>query len=445
MKVDHPRRSLSLGRILLYRSASAGLNIMGITVGTWILYFYAPPPDSGRIQYLPVALVGILMTITSLWDAVIDPFIGHWSDCLRSRWGRRRPFLIVAAPIAAIAMMLIWTPPGGDSLIANALHFFLIVSIYSTSFSLVGIPYDGTMPEMASSPENLVTLSMWKQIFGIGGVLIGSLVAAALFDSLGPQYMGLIVGVVGLITVWLTLGGLRETDKPLGELISVIEGLRTTLQNQQFLIMFASTLIVHVAYAMLQTNLPYFVTLVIGKDESDVSIFLGIVVILMMAFAPFWNWISRRHPNRRLMIISIVSLAIVSALNYSAGMIPGIPSDIHALITLGLIGPTLGGYFVLAYAMMGSVVDYDEMFTKSHREAIYYGTFSLAAGLGPSIAALILPQILEGFGYSVANPLGVRVAWLVTGGIVLIGALIFAGYKLGDTPDETRRIMKLDV
>jgi GPH family glycoside/pentoside/hexuronide:cation symporter len=59
-------RKLTLGRILLYSAASAGLNIMSITVSTWILYFYAPPPDSGRIQYLPAALVGILLT-GGLW------------------------------------------------------------------------------------------------------------------------------------------------------------------------------------------------------------------------------------------------------------------------------------------------------------------------------------------------------------------------------------------
>ena len=92
-------RKLTLGRILLYSAASAGLNIMSITASTWMLYFYAPPPDSGRVQYLPAALVGILLTVGSLWDAVIDPFIGHWSDTLKSRWGRRRPFLMFATPI----------------------------------------------------------------------------------------------------------------------------------------------------------------------------------------------------------------------------------------------------------------------------------------------------------------------------------------------------------
>jgi Na+/melibiose symporter-like transporter len=104
-KEESVEKKLTLGRTLLYSSASAGLNIMGITVGTWLLYFYAPPPDSGRTAFLPITLVGVLMTVSSLWDAIIDPFIGHWSDTLRSRWGRRRPFLIFAAPVTAVALV----------------------------------------------------------------------------------------------------------------------------------------------------------------------------------------------------------------------------------------------------------------------------------------------------------------------------------------------------
>ena len=203
-------KSLSLKRILLYSSASAGLNIVAITVGTWILYFYAPPPDSGRVQYLPVTLVGVLLTVTSLWDAVIDPFIGHWSDTTRSRWGRRRPFLIFAAPVMALTLVLIWTPPQSGAVVLNAIYFFLITTIFYTAYSLVGIPYDGTLPEMASTPEELVSLSTWKNVFGTVGVLVGSLVAAPLFGSLGPVAMGLVVAVVGLLTIWLTLAGLRK-------------------------------------------------------------------------------------------------------------------------------------------------------------------------------------------------------------------------------------------
>jgi glycoside/pentoside/hexuronide:cation symporter, GPH family len=146
------QQKLSLSRVLLYSSASIGLNIIGITVSTWLLYFYAPPPDSGRPQYLPVTLVGLLLTVVSLWDAVIDPFIGHWSDSLRSRWGRRRPFLIFAAPVCVAALILIWMPPAGSTFVTAA-YFLVIMLIFFTSFSLVGIPYDGTLPEMAPTNQ----------------------------------------------------------------------------------------------------------------------------------------------------------------------------------------------------------------------------------------------------------------------------------------------------
>jgi len=438
------KEPLSLRRILLYSSASAGLNIVSITVGTWILYFYAPPPDSGRVQYLPVTLVGVLLTVTTLWDAIIDPFIGHWSDTARSRWGRRRPFLMFAAPVMAVTLVLIWMPPQGGTTVANALYFLLITTLFYTAYSLVGIPYDGTLPEMASSPAELVTLSTWKNVLGTVGVLIGSLAAAPLFGTIGPAAMGAVVAAVGLVTIWLTLAGLRKSASPPIIPMGVGEGLRATFHNRQFLILLISTLIVHVAYAMVLADLPYFVTLVIGEGEADVAIFQGAVVLVMLAFAPVWNWLGRRYANRKLLMAAMLGLGVAAALNFTVGLIPGVSPMIHGLVTTALIAPWLGGYFILVYAIMGSVVDYDEMLTGRRREAIYYGTFSLAAGVGPSLAALILPQILTGFGYTAANPLGVRLAWLAIAGLALLGALAFVGFRLGDSPEETRRNLGLE-
>jgi GPH family glycoside/pentoside/hexuronide:cation symporter len=437
------KEPLSLGRILLYSSASAGLNIVSITVGTWILYFYAPPPDSGRVQYLPVTLVGALLTVTTLWDAIIDPFIGHWSDTARSRWGRRRPFLIFAAPAMAMTLVLIWTPPQGGTTVVNAIYFLLITTLFYTAYSLVGIPYDGTLPEMASSAKELVTLSTWKNVLGTVGVLIGSLAAAPLFGTIGPAAMGAVVAAVGLVTIWLTLAGLRRAASPPMAPLGVVEGLRATFRNGQFVILLTSTLIVHVAYAMVLADLPYFITLVIGQSEADVAIFQGAVVLVMLGFAPVWNWLGRRYANRKLLMVSMLGLGVAAALNFSVGLIPGVSSMIHGLVTTALIAPWLGGYFILVYAIMGSVVDYDEMFTGRRREAIYYGTFSLAVGVGPSLAALILPQILTRFGYTTANPLGVRLAWLAIAALAFLGALAFVGYRLGDSPEETRRNLGL--
>jgi len=434
---------LPFGRVALYSMASAGLNILAITLDTWILYFYAPPPDSGRTQYLPLTMIGVLMVTASFWDAIIDPFIGHWSDTLRSRWGRRRPFLILASPFVLLGAILIWTPPGTNFTI-NAVYFMVITLMYRTAYSLVGIPYDGTLPEMAPDSKARLGLSYWKGVFGILGVLIGSLVAAPLFEKIGAVYMGAAVGGVGIVTIYLTLLGLRETDRPVGEPMSAIDGLIATFRNKQFLVVFVSTLFVHVAYQMMLLNFPYFVTLVLGETEGDVGIYQGVLIILMALTGPLWMWWNKKRSQRWLLNFTMIGMTIAIGLGFLVGGTTILPLNIQAFILVTLIGVTLGGYLIIIYAMMGNVVDYDEMLTGRRREAIYYGTFSFAIGLGSSVGTLILPLLLDTFGYTHENPLGVRTGFLVMAAFVLIGYFIFQRYKLGDTPEETRENLGME-
>jgi len=430
-------KKLSFGRIALYSSASAGLNILAITLDTWILYFYAPPPDSGRPTYLPAVTMGVLLLIATFWDAVIDPFIGHWSDTLRSRWGRRRPFLIFAAPFILLGAILLWTPPSLTNYGLNAVYFMVIILVYHTSYSLVGIPYDASMPEMAPETHARLGLSYWKSVFGIIGVLIGSLVAAPLFGTIGAVAMGAVVGGVGAVTIYIALLGLRETDRPLGEPMSALAGLKATLQNKQFLILFFSTLAVHIAYQMVLANFPYFVTLVLRQTEGDVGIYQGVLIICMALTGPIWTWFNRKVSQRTLLNASMILLGVIFALGFLVG------TSIQAYIFVALVGASLGGYLILIYAMMGNVVDYDEMLTKRRREAIYYGTFSFAIGLGTSVGTLILPLLLENFGYTQANPLGVRLAFPVMAVFIFVGYLLFQKYRIGDTTEETRKNLEM--
>ncbi len=435
---------LPFWRVALYSSASAGLNILGITVSTWLLYFYAPPPDSGRTTYLPAVTIGILMLIATFWDAAIDPFIGHYSDTLRSRWGRRRPFLIFAAPFILLGAILIWTPPSTTNYALNAVYFMVVILIYHTSYSLVGIPYDASLPEMAPETHARLGLSYWKGFFGIIGVLIGSLVAAPLFGTIGPVAMGAVVGGVGVATIYITLLGLRETDRPVGVPMSAMQGIKATFQNKQFLILFFSTLFIHIAYQMVLANFPYFVTLVLRQTEGDVGIYQGVLIIFIALTGPVWTWFNRKVSQRKLLNVSMLLLGIIFLFGFLVSTVPGIPVPIQAYLFVALVGTALGGYLILIYAMMGNVVDYDELLTNRRREAIYYGTFSFAIGLGTAVGTLILPLLLENFGYTQANPLGVRLAFPVMAVFIFVGYFIFQKYRIGDTIEETRRNLNLE-
>jgi len=430
---------LPFWRVALYSSASAGLNILGITVSTWLLYFYSPPPDSGRPMYMPAVTMGVLLLVATFWDAVIDPFIGHYSDTLRSRWGRRRPFLMFASPFILLGAILLWTPPSITDYTLNAVYFMVIILIYHTSYSLVGIPYDASMPEMAPETHARLGLSYWKGFFGIIGVLIGSLVAAPLFESIGAVAMGAVVGGVGVVTIYITLLGLRETTRPVGETMSAMDGLKATFQNKQFLILFFSTISVHVAYQMVLANFPYYVTLVLKQTEGDVGIYQGVLIIFIALTGPVWTWLNRKYSQRALLNASMLLLGIIFALGFLIGAMDGATISVQAYIFVALVGTALGGHWILIYAMMGNVVDYDELLTNRRREAIYYGTFSFAIGLGTSVGTLILPVLLENFGYTQANPLGVRLSFPVMAVFVFVGYLLFQKYRIGDTIEETKK------
>jgi glycoside/pentoside/hexuronide:cation symporter, GPH family len=430
--------SLSFKQKFLYSSTSAGVNLIFTTVSTWLLYFWAPPLDLARPHYLDVTLIGVLLTVGRIWDALIAPAIGHWSDTIHTPWGRRRPFLIFATPVMLISLVLLWTPPAPSSGSVNAIYFLVVSIAFYTSFHLIGIPYDSSLPEMASTAPERVSLSMWKNLFGTFGVLIGALLVAPLFSSLGGLGMGLVVAGLGAISILLTLTVLRESPVLSTHPMTLRASIRATLRNGQFLRLCLSNLLVQTAYTILLANLPYFVTLVVGQPETAVSLFQGVVVITMMVSAPLWSWLSRRYLQRRLLMGATWGLAVTISLNFAIGMFPGIDNPIAAAISLASVAPFLGGYSILIYAMMGSVVDYDEMLTEHRREAFHYGTFSLSAGIGMSLSSLIVPQIFQMYGYTATNPLGVRVVFLVAGMIISLGALVLRGYRLGDSIAETQ-------
>ena len=115
-------KKLSLGRAVLFSAGSISTNIMAITVSTWLMFTYAPPPDSGQPTLVPLGLIGVILAIGSIFNAVIDPFLGHWSDTRRGKWGRRRPFIMFFLPLSALLMMAIWTPPVKSLAVVNSIY-----------------------------------------------------------------------------------------------------------------------------------------------------------------------------------------------------------------------------------------------------------------------------------------------------------------------------------
>ncbi|MBD2080429.1 MFS transporter [Leptolyngbya sp. FACHB-17] len=435
--------TLTFRQTLLYSCTSISINLINTAVSTWLLYYYAPPPTTGAVQYLSVTVVGLLLAIGRVWNAIIDPFIGHWSDTTCSPWGRRTPFLVIGSLMTLGSLLLLWTPLTAYPSWLNAFYFLTMAIVLYTGISLVGVPYDGSLPEMAATAAERVRLSMWKNIFGIVGVLGGAIIGSAVYNQWGAIAMGGVIGILGVVTVGLTLPVLPKrslptldaTDKT--EVIAALsfwQSLRSTLRNRPFLILCSSTILVQTAYAMLLSNLPYFVALILQEPEAAVGRYQSLVVIVMLAAAPVWNRMSRYGSDRQLLKVSLLGLALATSFLTVVGWTSALPNGIQAAICFGFLGPFLGGYFILVYAMMGTVVEQDAIVTGQRREAFHYSIFSFSAGMGLSFSTLIIPPIFSYYGYTLEHPAGVRVVFLVAAALVVLGVIVFQGYRLEDAP-----------
>jgi len=91
-----------------YSTGSIGLNLVSVGVASWLMFFYMPPGGTPRVS---PGFLSVIFLIAGLWDGLVDPFLGHWSDNTRTRWGRRKPFLLFGTPLMAVFMILLWLPP----------------------------------------------------------------------------------------------------------------------------------------------------------------------------------------------------------------------------------------------------------------------------------------------------------------------------------------------
>ncbi len=119
-------------------------------------------------------VLGMLGVIYRIWDAITDPVVGNMSDNTRTRWGRRRPYILVGAVLTAITTPLLWRLSPGWSEMTMLVYITIIGLLLHTSLSIWSMPYNSLMLEMTPNYDERTRISAYRTIFMKFGVFIGS-------------------------------------------------------------------------------------------------------------------------------------------------------------------------------------------------------------------------------------------------------------------------------
>jgi glycoside/pentoside/hexuronide:cation symporter, GPH family len=438
---------LTMTEIILYNLAGLAFNVYDTVLYSWVNYFYNPPEGSVAVRYLPAAAFTIAAILFGgrILDAVTDPLIGYWSDHTKSRWGRRKPYIFIANPILFLAFIFVWTPPSAGTSVTNVIYLAAVLFVYYWAYTAVLIPWFAVLPEMSPKKDVRAKIAAVGVAIGILGALIAGGLYGTLISRFGVFVMALILGAVAFIAGELTLLGIKQRHRidEAEKMSGFFKAMKEAFADRQIFSFAAMITLVQLTYQLMLMNTPYLVSLILKRPDTDSSILVAEVVIAMAVSIPLWYILVKKYPKRHVFRGVIVAMIAGFGLSFFIGDYPLVSPFVQAMIIFPIAAIPLGGVFLMSLLLIADLTDYGELKTGKRKEAIYYGIYGFVRKTGWAFSAVILNAVLAVFGYSAENPAGVKIVWVVCAASCLVGLLFFIPYKIGDTKEETKRIMKL--
>lgn len=170
------------------------------------IYVHAPKFYAQTLG-LPLGLLGVLMFLPRLLDALIDPFIGLWSDHYASRGKSRVRLILYTAPILAVSFLALFAPPAMDKAMLSLWMIAALFVIY-IAYSLVTINMNALGVELSSDYHERTRITAWRESFFMVGLLLASALPQVLQNHFPPAQSYIAFGVVFAVLMGLSLVGL---------------------------------------------------------------------------------------------------------------------------------------------------------------------------------------------------------------------------------------------
>lgn len=386
---------------------------------------------------MPAGLAAAALFIGRSWDYINDPIIGYLSDRTRTRWGRRRPWLLFGALPFALTFILLWIKPSFATNHTALLIFYAAVYlIYEASATTVYMPYFALTPELTQDYDERTQLTSFRMMFNIIGGLVAYTLPMMVIGSMVPEntnrvvLMGAIFGAVAALPYLLVFFGVRENKEYMQqEQPRLKESLQAARRNKPFIFAAFIYLFTWIVIILLETNFMFYIKYVV-KRPTQSSLIMGVFFISAILALPLWNWLSKRGNKRKAYIIGVAFWAtIMCALTFVR---PETPLWV-LLIMCVLAGIGLSAGQVLPWAIIPDAIEWDEYQTGERHEGIFYSLITLLGKIANSVAVPLSLLLLQFTGYVSNAPeqpksalLGLKIVIGPIPAALLIAGIIFA-------------------
>lgn len=362
------------------------------TMGGFYFLFYLTD-----VVGLAAGLAGTALMIGKIWDAVTDPVVGYLSDRTTSRFGRRRPWLFVGAFVIFGGMILLFYPP-----VFNAFAWAVIANcLVNTGYTLINIPYGAMTPDLTDDFHERTVLNGWRMSFAVVGTFVGAgavlpLVAAFGGGAGGWTGMGAVIGAVIAATILIVVVSVPDPQRSSETSSqSILRSYAQVLSQKPFLLALLPWSLHITGVNIIQGALLYYFRFIYG-DEGAFQIALPILLTSAIVFIPVWVRISRSIGKRASYNIGMSIFAASVLVFFLVGHLTG-PAVAYVIMAVAGVG--FATQYVMPFAILPDVVEYDFAENGVRREGVYYGLWTFMSKIGQAVGIGLNGLILQIFGY----------------------------------------------
>lgn len=450
----------------LYGTGSIGYGVKDVAFRTFLLLYY------NQIIGVRADLVSFAVLIALVVDAITDPVVGQLSDSLRTKWGRRHPFMFASALPASISFVFLFLPPAGMSDMETLWYIVVVGCLVRIFITFFEIPSSALAPELTSDYDERTSIASYRYFFGYLGGIAMAFLTLLIFLAPTAEYpvgqlnpegykkFALIGGGTMFVAILLSSFGTLHRVKyfkpppkaPDRGAKSFFISFKQAFSNKGFLAIIAFGLLKYTSIGMTAALNIYFGTYLWGFNSAQLAILtldslLG--AFLAMFLAPILSAkMGKRNAAFVLAIMAVTIISIPYLLRFNDMMFENghpllVPTVFAFTMLFQLCGVTSA---VLTHAMIGDIVEETELKTGDRKEGVFYAANTLmqksTSGLGVFFAGMLVTYVGLNPGSDPATvdpeiPLLLAKIYIpMLCGLYIFGAIFLFGYKIDRSSHE---------
>ncbi|MCB1685045.1 MAG: MFS transporter [Pseudomonadales bacterium] len=437
--------------VLGFGAPGLGAGYMYLMLALYVMKF------STDVLLIAPAVMGLIFSVSRIWDAVSDPLVGYLSDRTRIAYGRRRSWILASTIPIGAAFIMVFAPPA--SLTGGALVAWMAVAIigFYSAMTVFFVPHLSLGAELSRSYHER------SRLFGVrhGFYTFGSILSLVSFYVLisaeqeGPEAvraiardLAVLVAVAMALLIFFALGQIKERPEYRGRVnANPFFAFRDICRNPHARLLIVVTFIEHVGSAAIGALTLYVAQYVVGAPLWAPVMILCYMLPSSLS-VPLWIPLSRRFGKVRLWMFSMILTGVSFGCMFALPWLEGTTLKIgYICVAAAFAGFAAGCGGTLSPSIQGDVIDYDELQTGERKEGSYFAAWNFVYKGATGVMLLLTGFVLQfsGFVPNQVQPINVQLAMVTLYGLFPlvcygVGAFMFRKFSLDETAHaEIRR------